>query len=198
MALLADLLPSGLFTHQAFFLPMLWVLSWIVCLSIVLNRGPLRNPVRGMFSLFLPLICWQRDPRDRSFALLSSSLIQIALARRPAVLLSLALEDILFMMVPLTIVLRHGILSSRVPGKESMHAGERNRKTMQYLLSFLPLLACPLMMGGMMWLIMRGMRGGKEQIPATSAEISPRREGERRCVSRDRTPRPATPRPRQP
>ena len=79
-----------------------------------------------------------------------------------------------------------------------MHAGERNRKTMQYLLSFLPLLACPLMMGGMMWLIMRSMRGDKEQIPANSAEISPRREGELRGVSRDRTTVPETPAQAQP
>jgi hypothetical protein len=47
---------------------------------------------------------------------------------------------------------------------------------MQYLLSLLPVLACPLGMGALMWLMMRGM---KEPSRANASEISPRREGER-------------------
>lgn len=37
---------------------------------------------------------------------------------------------------------------------------------MQYLLSLLPLLACPIVMGGMMWIM---MRMGKEQHPSEAA-----------------------------
>ena len=61
---------------------------------------------------------------------------------------------------------------------------------MQYLLSLLPVLACPVMMGGMLWFLMRGMRGNTEQPPANSAEIGPGYEGEHSGVSLERTSRP--------
>ncbi len=44
---------------------------------------------------------------------------------------------------------------------------------MQYILNLLPLLACPLMMGAMMWLL---MRGNKEQAPSSERYTPPSNE----------------------
>ena len=44
---------------------------------------------------------------------------------------------------------------------------------MQYILSLLPLLACPVGMGLMMWFMMRGMQGGREKTASSSGQIEP-------------------------
>lgn len=61
---------------------------------------------------------------------------------------------------------------------------------MQYVLSLLPGLACPLGMGALMWLMMRGM---KEQPPANVSEISPRQQDTRGPASLERTALPESP-----
>lgn len=50
---------------------------------------------------------------------------------------------------------------------------------MQYLFSLLPVLACPLGMGALMWFM---MRGNKEQTPRNTSDLSAFRQGERRAM----------------
>ena len=44
---------------------------------------------------------------------------------------------------------------------------------MQYISSFLPLLACPVGMGLMMWFMMRGMQGRSEKTASPSGQTRP-------------------------
>ncbi len=66
---------------------------------------------------------------------------------------------------------------------------------MQYLLSLLPVLACPLGMGALMWLMMRGVR---EPSPANTSKIASEKEGERAQASVEQPALPESPAPSQP